>query len=66
MDIKEIENLPIINLLNKNNIHYKIKFNFIKLTLYISSLNIFIYKYHFSNNYYVYYKNKFIKKIEFL
>ncbi len=66
MDTKEIKNLPIINLLNKNNIYYEIQFNFIKLTLYIPPLNIYIDKYYFCNNYYVYRENKLIKKIEFL
>ncbi len=66
MDKKQIYNLPIINLLNKNNIQFEIKFYLIKITLFIGALNLSIDKYYFSNNYYVYYQNKFIKKIEFL
>lgn len=65
MDIKEINNLPIINLLNKNNVYYEIKLNFIKITLYIPSVNIYIDKYYFSNNYYVYREKKLIKKLNF-
>ena len=65
MDKKQIYNLSIINLLNKNNIQFEIKFYLIKITLYIGALNLSIDKYYFSNNYYVYYQNKFIKKLIF-
>jgi len=65
MNEKEVEHLYIINILKKNNIYYEIEFNLFKLIIHIPQLNISIYKYFFNNIYYVYYQNKFIKKIEF-
>lgn len=55
---------PITHLLVTKNIHYKLESKWNKFTLLIPSLNIYIDKYILGNYYYVYIKDKFIKKIK--
>jgi len=54
--------LPIIQILKQNNIFYEIISKYIKLSLKISLLNIYIDKYYLGTNYYIYLNNKFHKK----
>lgn len=55
--------LPIIQILKQNNIYYEIIPKYIKLSLKIPLLNIYIDKYYLGSNYYIYLNNKFHKKI---
>ena len=53
--------LPIIQILKQNNIYYEIIPKYIKLSLKIPLLNIYIDKYYLGSNYYIYLNNKKLK-----
>lgn len=53
----------LIYLLEQNKIYYEIIPKFIKLSLKIPAINIYIDKYYLGTNYYIYSNKKFIKKI---
>lgn len=61
---QKIEYLPIIYLLKKNDIYYELKPKFLKLSLFIPSFNVYIYKYYLGTYYYIYLNDKFFKKIK--
>lgn len=63
MSRKKKEFSPIIHLLELNNTYYELRQNCYKLTLVIPILNIYIDKYYFNSNYYIYVQKKYIKKI---
>lgn len=46
--------VPLINLLEKNSIYFKIKYKCIKITIIIPILDIYIIKYYCNSNYYIY------------
>lgn len=55
--------VPLINLLEKNSIYFKIKYKCIKITIIIPILDIYIIKYYCNSNYYIYINDNFFKKI---
>lgn len=63
MSRKKNEFLPITHSLATNNIYYELKQKCIKSILIIPLLNVHIDKYYFGSNYYIYIKQKFVKKI---